>query len=67
MIYKFRHPAGPYTIFSPDVVDGLIGQTFTAKLETVPIGEGKVIDAQIIDKGTAIEFTVEWPDAISLE
>lgn len=62
MIIKFRYPAGPNATFDDTVAIGLVGQTFTAKVETAPIGKGKVIAAEIVDERRAIDLTVEWPD-----
>lgn len=62
MIVSFQYPAGRYTLFTKEAAKSMIGQTFTAKHEQMPIGEGTVLDAEVIDGGSAINLTVEWPD-----
>lgn len=58
----FRHPAGEFECFTENAARGMIGQTFVLKNEQTPIGEGRVVDAVIVDDGQAIDLTVDLPD-----
>lgn len=62
MLIQFRHPAGQFTLFSPEAAESLIGQKFVAKHEDKPVGEGHVVDAKVVEHGLAIDFTIDWPD-----
>ena len=62
MLLSFRIPAKQYERFAPDAAESMIGQEFTAKIEDTPLGLGIVLDAKVIENGSAIEIKVEWPD-----
>lgn len=62
MIISFQYPAGQHERWAESAAQGLIGQTFTAKIEDREIGVGKVLGANVIDEGRALDLTIEWPD-----
>jgi hypothetical protein len=61
VILRTRIPAGRYERFGPSAAESLPGQDFTAKIENAPVGVGKIVEAEVVEGGAAIEITVEWP------
>jgi hypothetical protein len=61
---QFLIPASAYERFSPEAAKGMVGKSFTAKIEDAPIGEGVVLSARVVHDGEAIEVMVEWPDNV---
>lgn len=62
MILKFKYPSFREKLWTEEMAQSLIGKTFTAKLEEIPIGEGKIIDAVARKDGSFVDLMVEWPD-----
>jgi len=44
------------------MVDSLVGQEFVAKIGHIPVGTGKILQADVIDYGFGIDILVEFPD-----
>ena len=64
MIVKITIPAGPNARFTQASADSMIGQDFNAKREDAIVGRGKVLATELIDSGSAIVATIEWPEEV---
>lgn len=62
MIIGIHIPAGPW-LFTEEVAASMVGQTFDAKVgDLAAAGEGRVLEARVVDGGRFIEAVVEWPE-----
>lgn len=59
-------PAGPHERFTPEAAASMVGQTFVAKHDTVPIGVGKVVAARLLPDGS-VALDITWPDVPGAE
>lgn len=65
MIFKFQYKAGTFMKFTPEAVKNMIDKRFKAKIGDKYVGEGIVLEAEIIDEGSSINFVVDWPEDIA--
>lgn len=63
MILTLNLPAGPHELFSHDAADNMPGQTFSG---SDVLSVGRVLNAEVVEYGRAIQLTVEWPNSVTV-
>lgn len=62
MVIKFVQYAKPYERFDKDAFKPAIGSSFVTKFKNKPVGTGKLLKAEVIEDGRAVELEIEVDD-----